>query len=279
MFADQGTTIIYFFVSPRPLLYPLNPPKCPEGKQFSPNHANHESPLQPENYLNSHRNPPNRNIRNRLGDWCRYTYSCVFGMPFRINAKNFFLTYPNCSLDLDQALDQLKTIFSAATYIVVAQELHANGQPHLHSLVCLPRKLDVRNQSFADLAHNNRTWHGSYEGCRSTVRARNYVIKDGLFVEWGTFPARANSSRFPANHTNRPCPFQAALESSSQEEGFEVIRAEAPRDYLIFGRQILDNLGRAFPTSSRYSSPFLSTSFTIPPILSDWMSQNLIVMC
>jgi len=55
---------------------------------------------------------------------------------FRIQAKNYFLTYPHRSLTKDEALTQLQNISTPVNklFIRVSRELHEDGEPHLHVL-------------------------------------------------------------------------------------------------------------------------------------------------
>lgn len=56
---------------------------------------------------------------------------------FRINSKNYFLTFPRCSLSKDDVLHHL-IILNYRTnlkYMRVCRELHNNGEPHLHILL------------------------------------------------------------------------------------------------------------------------------------------------
>ena len=51
-------------------------------------------------------------------------------MGFRLAARHFFLTYPQCPIPQDTALDQLKEKGTIENYIV-AQEDHQDGHKHI----------------------------------------------------------------------------------------------------------------------------------------------------
>ena len=74
---------------------------------------------------------------------------------FRLHAKNIFLTYPQCPLPKEYALETLKQLHWTVVqpkYIRVAREEHQDGQPHLHVLIQLTGKCDIHDQRFFDIA-------------------------------------------------------------------------------------------------------------------------------
>lgn len=72
-------------------------------------------------------------------------------MTFRMNAKNYFLTYAQCEVDkedmvaflLDLEGDKIK-------WLVVAHELHEDGGDHLHVQVEYERPRNIRKQDHFD---------------------------------------------------------------------------------------------------------------------------------
>nr|CAP57996.1 hypothetical protein [Wheat dwarf virus] len=56
---------------------------------------------------------------------------------FRVYSKYLFLTYPQCILEPQYALDSLRTLLAKyePLYIAAVRELHEDGSPHLHVLV------------------------------------------------------------------------------------------------------------------------------------------------
>lgn len=56
---------------------------------------------------------------------------------------------------------------------VVAHELHANGDHHLHMYIKLEKGVDTRDPHFADIGG----YHGNYQGCRSAKNVLVYCTK------------------------------------------------------------------------------------------------------
>jgi len=80
---------------------------------------------------------------------------------FLIQGKNFFLTYPQCTLTAEYAGNKLMSIFTAekVLFLRVVSELHEDGEPHLHCLVCLNGRIKRTNARFADID----MYHGNYK--------------------------------------------------------------------------------------------------------------------
>ena len=102
------------------------------------------------------------------------------------------LTWPQCTAPKEFALEKLKVLIPS-TYIVVSEELHENGDPHLHAFMAFAEKFRTRNCRFFDL-HGLGTdslpkrWHSNIKTCPTRLRAIEYVKKDGNFIEYGTTP-------------------------------------------------------------------------------------------
>lgn len=92
-------------------------------------------------------------------------------MTFRINAKNFFLTYPHCSLDLE------KFIHSSDKYII-AREKHQDGDSHVHCYLHYEVKKNIRDPKYFDVEGH----HGNYMSCRNPNNVIAYVKKDGEYI-------------------------------------------------------------------------------------------------
>lgn len=103
-------------------------------------------------------------------------------MTFRLNCKNFFLTYPQCDYSKDLCLENIRTFFTPEDieFAVVAKERHGDGEPHLHAVVSLKQRRDIRNSRALDVLSGGK--HGNYKSCRKLVAAVRYVTKDSDYV-------------------------------------------------------------------------------------------------
>ncbi|UYD39135.1 MAG: replication associated protein [Wigfec virus K19_654] len=98
-------------------------------------------------------------------------------MPFEINSSRLFLTYPQCSLTKEHVYNYLSERYSPEE-IIVAHELHKNGDHHIHAYLKLSSALRTRDCKFADIEN----FHGNYQGCRSAKNVIKYCTKEEDFL-------------------------------------------------------------------------------------------------
>lgn len=102
---------------------------------------------------------------------------------FRLQAKNFFLTYPQCNEPKEIALEAILQHFEDdINYCVVAHENHQDGTDHLHVVLSLKTKLRVSSPTWFDFVTGK---HGNYQTQRNPVKNLKYVTKDGDYVSYG----------------------------------------------------------------------------------------------
>nr|AHX25695.1 replicase [Bhendi yellow vein mosaic virus] len=172
---------------------------------------------------------------------------------FQIYSKNYFLTYPKCSLTKEEALSQIQNLHTPTNkkFIKICRELHENGEPHLHVLIKFEGKYKCQNQRFFDLVSPSRSvhFHPNIQGAKSSSDVKSYIDKDGDTLEWG----------------------------GSKSEALRVIKELAPKDYVLQFHNLNSNLDRIFtPPMEVYVSPFLSSSFDqVPEELEEWVSENV----
>ncbi|ACI24162.1 AC1 protein [Clerodendrum golden mosaic China virus] len=198
---------------------------------------------------------------------------------FRISAKNYFLTYPHCSVTKDEALSQLRSINTQVNkkYIKVCRELHEDGSPHLHVLIQFEGKYVCTNNRLFDLVSPTRSthFHPNIQGAKSSSDVKSYIDKDGDTLEWGQFQIDGRSARGGQQSANDA--YAQALNTGSKQDALRVIRELAPKDFILQFHNLSSNLDRIFaPEVPVYTSPFLSSSFNrVPEELEAWVSENV----
>lgn len=145
-------------------------------------------------------------------------------MTFRLQAKNFFLTYPKCPITKQECSESLKKILEPETpftYLLISQELHQSGDRHLHVLICLGKKLHVRNAKFFDISVGTKVYHSNTQSARHIEDVQKYLKKDDLEpLEEGTLPTRKR------NWTD-------VLEANDKTTFLQLVKQTAPRDYVL----------------------------------------------
>lgn len=100
---------------------------------------------------------------------------------FRINAKRFFLTYPQCDTEKGEALKRLLEK-EDVDWVVIAQEKHKDGSNHLHVILETSKKKNVTRQDYFDYVTGT---HGNYQSVKNFHKCLEYVTKDGDFIQHG----------------------------------------------------------------------------------------------
>lgn len=89
--------------------------------------------------------------------------------------SNWFLTYPKNDASVETLLKALSDKFHLLEYLI-ARELHADGDPHLHAYVKLTDGVKLKD---APDAFNVLDKSGNYQPCRSAKSVIKYVTKGG----------------------------------------------------------------------------------------------------
>ncbi|CAD89704.1 replication associated protein [Sida micrantha mosaic virus] len=193
---------------------------------------------------------------------------------FRVQAKNIFLTYPQCSLTKEEALSQLQAIQlpSNKKFIKICRELHEDGQPHLHSLLQLEGKIQVTNNRLFDLVSPNRSarFHPNIQGAKSSSDVKSYIDKDGDTVEWGEFQVDGRSARGGQQTANDAA--ADALNAPDKQTALRIIREKLPEKYLFQFHNLNSNLDRIFSKAPEpWVPPFPISSFiNVPEEMQEW---------
>lgn len=168
---------------------------------------------------------------------------------FRLNATHLLLTYPQCPVEKQEAFDFLMERLHPEL-LLVAREVHADGNYHLHAYCKLNPKGNFTDPHFADLRIGNQRYHGNYESCRSVVKAQKYAAKDGDYV----------SNFNPNGQTNKTRRQWAAEEIILKKRPLHEVVEEDP--CLLFGYSKLKEDYNAFlrdkaSTNVKSLPPFL----------------------
>lgn len=86
---------------------------------------------------------------------------------FRMNSSRFYLTYSHCSISREVALILLQEKFISTTCKIndylIAQEVHIDGDLHLHIYIELNKRYNTSNPFFFDLlGEDGNKFHGHY---------------------------------------------------------------------------------------------------------------------
>ncbi|UED37334.1 AC1 protein [Conyza yellow vein virus] len=198
---------------------------------------------------------------------------------FRINAKNYFLTYPHCSLTKEEALSQIKTLQTPTNilFIRICREQHQDGTPHLHILIQFEGKFQCKNQRFFDLTSPTRSthFHPNIQGAKSSTDVKTYMEKDGDVLDHGVFQIDGRSTRGGCQTANDA--YAEAINSGSKASALNILKEKAPKDYILQFHNLNSNLDRIFePPLEAFINPFPLSSFNnVPETLTNWAQENI----
>lgn len=127
----------------------------------------------------------------------------------RLQAKRILLTWAQCPIQKEEAIRQLEEKFeNNIEYLLIAQEQHKDGNPHLHGVLLLKTRLDTYDFKIMELTDaNGRKYKADVEVIRSIEKTIAYVKKENNWSEQGTNPMRAkkeervNKLQFIKEHT------------------------------------------------------------------------------
>lgn len=101
---------------------------------------------------------------------------------FRVNAKRFFVTYPQCDITPANLLGHFKTLGLVTRY-VIGQEEHKDGGKHLHAVVEYAQKMNIKDSRFFDM----NGFHPNFQGVKNWSQSSAYCKKDGNYIEEVSF--------------------------------------------------------------------------------------------
>lgn len=118
---------------------------------------------------------------------------------FRMDAKQFILTFPQCDVKKEVAVERLQQKWKEELKgYIVCEEAHKDGTPHLHVFLLFHRRKDVRRTDFFDFIGGK---HGSYEVARSVRGSVEYVTKGGNYIVEGLDVEAIKKKRAQKNET------------------------------------------------------------------------------
>jgi len=176
---------------------------------------------------------------------------------FRINARSFFLTYAQCSLDKSELLTYLLNLEPSTKFCRVSCELHEDGHPHLHVLLTLSKKRDIRDKRHFDWMDQ----HPNIQSARNIVDVLEYISKDGNFVDFGVPPGTKNV-------------WTTIVAANSKEDFLSLVKEHDPCNFVLRHEQIINYANIYFEDPLPIYRPKF-TEYTIPTVLQHWVDTEL----
>nr|AFD63058.1 replication associated protein [Chickpea chlorosis virus-E] len=190
---------------------------------------------------------------------------------FRLQTKYVFLTYPHCSSTATSLRDFLWDKLSrfAIFFIAVATELHQDGTPHLHCLLQLDKRGDIRDPSFFDFEGN----HPNIQPAKNSEQVLDYISKDGNVITRGDFRKHKVS---PTKHDER---WRNIIQTATtKEEYLGMIRDQFPHEWATKLQWLEYSANKLFPDiEPPYENPFYPIDLQCHEEIQEWLNRDLYV--
>ena len=201
---------------------------------------------------------------------------------FRFKAKNIFLTYPNCPLHKNDVSTQLKVILHRhnITYILVCEETHASGEPHVHAMVQLDKQFETKNCRFFDIymgpLHPQQgptvRYHPNIEPLHSPTASQKYLKKSGNFYEDGVFN---NKKRSPSKNPNAI--WKDILDTASDLNDFLAkVKDQRPQDFVLRWPAISSFANDHYKRVVEPFMPVFTEFQNLPQHIQQWANDNIL---
>nr|WNK15257.1 MAG: C1 replication-associated protein [Grapevine red blotch virus] len=192
---------------------------------------------------------------------------------FNLRSKNFFLTYPQCPVHKQFALDLFKSKFSKTLdYALIAEEKHQDGEPHLHALLIFKKRQAIRNPKHFDITISSHSYHPNITKPRDVTDVLNYVGKDGDTVEFGTKPT------LKPKRQSRELDFGEYLRvANSKEEFLQLVRNNYPYQYVLNLQRLEYFAAQTWPPAPAPHANQWTAWNNLPPEIHLWVQNELFV--
>ena len=151
---------------------------------------------------------------------------------FRMNGKNFILTFAQCSAKKEEAAERIERKWKEEMKgYIVCEEKHQNGDPHLHVYLSFHKRKNFKSHDCFDFIGGQ---HGSYEVVRHVRKSVEYVTKGGNYVAKGLDVESIKSKKAPKNESVA----KMLMEGKSMEE----VNEHEP-GYVMINKRKLEEYG------------------------------------
>lgn len=180
---------------------------------------------------------------------------------FRINAKNFFLTYPQSNELSNEKIRDFFTTKGAISY-TISREQHRDGNYHHHALIEFGQPFSSRDERIFDI----EGFHPNIQTARNMRNVRDYVKKAGNYI----------SSQQDDTRTGK---YEKLLGSTSREEFWGLAKREFARDVVLNYERLEYTAEKLFgETRNPYVSPFQGDP-VLTSELEQWINEEFRKVC
>lgn len=203
------------------------------------------------------------------------TTSRTSGQPkrIRIQAKNWILTFPQCDVSKDIALQRLTSSELRLKAAIICQEKHADGDSHLHIGIFLEEKLRISDPAFFDFVCEK---HGNYQSMKSISGTIAYLHKEDpaplIYGDMSSIIKGPSQSKSEKVATMINSGF--SIDAVAQEmPGFFLLNKRKIEEYNCY---YLERLARQSKKQVKLPIQYTGADTDTQTVV-DWLNANLLV--
>lgn len=116
---------------------------------------------------------------------------------FRMQGKNFTITFPQCDVPRTTAVERICAKYGDELQgYIVCEELHKDGTPHLHAFLQFKEKQHFRDPNCFDFIGGQ---HGNYQVTKNIRKWVTYITKEENYTAKGVDVKSIKSKKAPKN--------------------------------------------------------------------------------
>ena len=151
---------------------------------------------------------------------------------FRIDGKNFILTFPQCVVKKEVAIQRIENKFQQELKgYIVCEEAHADGTPHLHVFLSFHKRRNIRQPDYFDFIADK---HGNYQVCRSAKNSIQYVTKAGNYIAKGVDVEQVKKEKTSDKVARLIDEGKTLAEVKEEESGYFLMNKRKIEDYATW---------------------------------------------
>lgn len=132
----------------------------------------------------------------------------------------------------------------------VVKRRHWQGAIFFANQVKLPYVKEVLECNWAHLERCYGTRKQNEKYCTKMATAVTYESGEKISFRYGSYEDTGDNENTGKSRGTKDTVFRTALEATSLEEAFDVLRTQAPRDWLLYNTSLVNTLTKEFSTRS-----------------------------
>lgn len=186
---------------------------------------------------------------------------------FRLNSKQLFLTYSQCSFSKDSLLQVLKLMpHGDFKKYVICRESHQDGNYHLHVYLYYEKKKNLKDPRCFDVDEAGTIYHPNLQSVRSVKHVLEYIQKDD----------EEPLTNMSLSELKGESPWKAIVEEPDPDKFLDKVIEHDPRCFVLSHTQVMATYNykrRKLNPVEVYQSPFDLEDFNIPSEIGEWSCQ------